>query len=102
MKKILLPFAFALFTGSALALSLGFNREEATAQLVSQNFKWNSSQVTSTQKNCSASAIKSTNSKVSTKVANAYCECAIGNAAQRYEYSDFAKNEKKYTEQPNR
>jgi hypothetical protein len=99
MKKIFLSFALALFTGSALALNLGFNREEVAAQSTDQRSKWNSSQLIDAQKNCSESAIKSTDGKVSEKMANAYCQCAIGTSSQRYEYGDFAKNEIEYTEQ---
>jgi hypothetical protein len=107
MKNILLPFAltFAVFntgfnlglmpnTGDRSALNLTDN-----SALAQDTGKWSSQQLGGAQKNCASAAMKSAGSKVTMKVANAYCECALGSASRRYEYADFAKNERKYTEQ---
>jgi hypothetical protein len=99
MRKILLSLSIATVTSFALAINLGFNQQDANAQTSTQkSSKWTSLQLLGAQKNCSDSAIKATKSKFTVKVADAYCACALGTAARRYEYLDFAKNEQKYTD----
>jgi hypothetical protein len=60
--------------------------------------KWNPSQLTATQKVCVSSALRA-NPKATNKQADYYCKCTLEKAASKWAYSDFATNEKKYTQE---
>ena len=94
------PYVVFIVTANSLPVNLSLGLAEVFAQ---SPIKWNNQQVRSVNKNCTnamvSEAKKSGKSKINAKVADSYCSCVFNDAARRFEFLDFVKNERKYTNQ---
>lgn len=63
-----------------------------------QNIQWTPNQLAATEKACVMSALEA-NPKATNAQAVYFCKCTIEEAATKWAYADFARNEEQYTQQ---
>jgi hypothetical protein len=64
----------------------------------STDIKWSGSELSSAETTCTETAMES-NPGVKKVQAQYYCTCTLTQAAQRWDYEDFARNETLYAEE---
>jgi hypothetical protein len=99
MRKIFLSLSLATFTSLAIGINFGFARDIASAQSSPEVKK---EAIDIAHKVCAEGiqeTLKKAERTLPQKSVKDYCQCGVEAITSRYGFEDFAKNEKKYTEQ---